>query len=492
MDTKKSEIDADRLGPLVVDPHHARRPDDNGDRAAADAPPQATPRAQALAHRLKQRESEFATLLRITQRVNQGTTLEEVLDFTYDELRAIIPYNRIGLALIDEPRGMVVARWVRSDRKPELTVGYEAPLEGSTLQEIIKTGKPRIINDLEAYLRRNPQSEQTALIVKEGMRSSLTCPLVVQGSRVGFLFFTSVSPGMYCDAHVAFFLQIAGLLSSSIENGRLYSELAEQKGIIEQRNREMTRDLEMARQVQRNLIPKASVRIEGLDIAFEYQPTMQVGGDVLDVIELDRDRVLFFIGDAMGHGVQAALIMAVAKTALQAAVQSSPKPAAILGAINQVIAKICDDTFVTAAACLVDRATERLEFALAGQAWPCWYRAQTRDVAKPGEIGLPLGVDRNAWYDRIEIDFRPGDALVFCTDGVFEAADRAKNRFGYARLREQVQHNAHLPPDQLVVAIKRDVGSHCQGRPLDDDFTILAIKATPRNDQTSSLSRTNG
>ena len=252
--------------------------------------------ARTLVDRLRQREEEFTRLMRLTEHLNRGLMPEQVLDSLYEEAKDVIPYNRIGFALIDQARGVVVSRWVRSDRPLSLQRGYEAPLAGSTLQQIIESKKPRIINDLEAYLRAKPNSKSTILIVREGMRSSLTCPLIVQDSPVGFVFFSSACPGTYSNVHVGFFQQIAGQLSAIVEKSRLYGELAQQKALIESQNLAMTRDLDMARLVQEALIPQAAPQLAGLEIAFGYEPMVQVGGDVLDIIPLSDGRVLFLWG----------------------------------------------------------------------------------------------------------------------------------------------------------------------------------------------------
>jgi diguanylate cyclase (GGDEF)-like protein len=118
------------------------------------------------------------------------------------------------------------ARWGRSDaQRIYLKNGFSAWMEGSSLQTILETGQPRILNDLEAYLQSHPDSKSTALVVKEGVRSSLTCPLVAIGKPVGFLFFSSFEKNTYRNAHVDLFMQIANQLSSIVEKSRLYEEL---------------------------------------------------------------------------------------------------------------------------------------------------------------------------------------------------------------------------------------------------------------------------
>jgi signal transduction histidine kinase len=197
---------------------------------------------QALARELDARRAELQKLDLITARINAGLLLDDILDNVYDDFRALIPYNRIGFSLIDETGGTVTARWARSDQ-PEIHLkrGYSAPLAGSSLQRIIETGEPRIINDLLAYLQTKPESESTRLIVAEGMRSSLTCPLIVNGYPVGFMFFSSVRPGAYSDVHVDVFKRIARQLSIIVDKGYLVSELAARQATIEAKNQELLR-----------------------------------------------------------------------------------------------------------------------------------------------------------------------------------------------------------------------------------------------------------
>lgn len=165
---------------------------------------------------------------RISENINAGVTLDQVLSLIYDQFKYYIPYDRIGLALLDETGDTVKARWAKSETvETELPIGYSAKMEGSSLQKIIETGAPRIINDLEDYLRKNPQSDSTRKIVAEGVRSSLTCPLISLNKPVGFLFFSSSKKNTYRDIHIEIFYQIARQVSVIVEKGRLYQDLTE-------------------------------------------------------------------------------------------------------------------------------------------------------------------------------------------------------------------------------------------------------------------------
>jgi serine phosphatase RsbU (regulator of sigma subunit) len=432
--------------------------------------------ARDLVSRLCQREEQFVKLMRITERINYGVMLEEVLDFLYEEMQEIIPYDRIGFSLIDQPRGMVVARWARSNRPTRLKQGYEAQLEGSSLEQIIQTARPRIINDLECYLRDKPDSKSTMLVVREGIRSSLTCPLIVQGKPVGFVFFSSADKGTYSQDHVAFFQQIAGQLATIVEKGRLYAELAEQKATIEEHNVAMTRELEMAQRVQRSLIPQQVPEIRGLEIAFEYEPAIEVGGDLLDIIPLADGRTLFFVGDAMGHGVQAALVVSVVKTALHSAVQADPDPSSVLASINEVIAGLFSENFVTAVCCLVDSDGRRAEISLAGHMGPLWFQSETGSVVQNNDGGLPLGIAEDSEYEMFSISLHGKDALLFYTDGIVEAFDRRGNQYGEERLKRQLSDHGGSSPKSVCTSVRRDLKAHCKEHPRDDDLTLLAVK----------------
>jgi signal transduction histidine kinase len=197
---------------------------------------------KSLAITLDTRYREMQKLSEITSSINAGLLLDEILEIVFQDFKDVIPYNRIGFSLIEDDGRTVRAYWAKSDQ-PVVLLGkeYAASLAGSSLEAILQSGFPRIINDLVDYLKRKPKSESTRLIVEEGMRSSLTCPLIANGIPVGFLFFSSTEPHIYAARHVDIFKRIAAQLSVILEKGRLVLELADQKAAIEQQNQELRR-----------------------------------------------------------------------------------------------------------------------------------------------------------------------------------------------------------------------------------------------------------
>jgi len=181
-----------------------------------------------LGQALEEKYAQLSALQSVTEQLDAGVLLEQVCDKVYTAFSDVIPYERLGLALIDDAGEHVTARWARHDAAdPRIAPGFTAPLLGSSLATVLETGQPRILNDLVQYLAEHPESRSTRLIVEEGVRSSLTCPLINQGRPVGFLFFSSHEPRTYEDAHVEMFQQIASHLAAVIEKSRLHARLLE-------------------------------------------------------------------------------------------------------------------------------------------------------------------------------------------------------------------------------------------------------------------------
>ena len=193
-----------------------------------------------LAQVLESRFDEASRLSQLMEQVNRGLLLEEILNYLYESFRPMLPYDRIGCSLITRGTDTVRAIWSRSDRPAQhLPIGYEASLQGSSLSEILRTGRPRILNDLVDYLREHPDSESTRRIVLEGVRSSLTCPLSVLGRAVGFLFFSSTKPYAYLNLDVDVFMKIAGQISAIIDKSRLYQELLQARQELLEANQKL-------------------------------------------------------------------------------------------------------------------------------------------------------------------------------------------------------------------------------------------------------------
>ncbi len=168
------------------------------------------------------------SLSRLIQKVHRqmttGASSDVLFNFIFDSLGFVIPYDRIGIAILRK-QGMerkLVSTWVKSKLPVDhLKTNYSASIENSSLGAIIDGGQPRIVDDLAEYLALHPESESTKLILKDGIRSSLTCPLRAENRSIGVVFFSSAKPHTYRPEHAQFFLELADELSVIVEQGQL-------------------------------------------------------------------------------------------------------------------------------------------------------------------------------------------------------------------------------------------------------------------------------
>ncbi len=174
--------------------------------------------------KIREAQFQFGRLMReINHKISAGDEFKSILNFLFDSLDTIIPYDRIGIALIED--GQLCAKWMKSKLPSgNLGPGYCGPLDGSSLKQILETGHPRIINNLVQYGQLKPESESTKLALKDGVKSSLTCPVYSDGAPVGVVFFSSGKTNTYKSEHIETYLEIADELSFVINQDRIRRE----------------------------------------------------------------------------------------------------------------------------------------------------------------------------------------------------------------------------------------------------------------------------
>jgi signal transduction histidine kinase len=171
---------------------------------------------------------ELAVLDAVNRRLAGAPSLEEAIDFLFESTRSILPCDRIGIAFVDESGLRVSARYAVADYEPlQLGAGYSEDLQGSSLRDVLDRGVPRIITDLQSYLAAHPGSRSTELVVREGVRSSLTCPLSVDGRQVGLLFRSSRQANAYGEREVRLHLALAERLGQTVEKAYRIAQLEE-------------------------------------------------------------------------------------------------------------------------------------------------------------------------------------------------------------------------------------------------------------------------
>jgi hypothetical protein len=172
--------------------------------------------------------TEQAAIDRINQKIAGAASLEALIDFLFEAVQPLFDCDRVGVSFVEEDGARLVAHYARASYEPLLLKkGYAEDLAGSSLEQVLRDGRPRVISDLARYAAERPESRSTRLLVREGVRSSMTCPLRVDGRVAGLLFFSSRRSSAYESRHVRIHMGVAERLSQAVEKARRIEQLAE-------------------------------------------------------------------------------------------------------------------------------------------------------------------------------------------------------------------------------------------------------------------------
>ena len=252
---------------------------------------------------------------------------------------------------------------------------------------------------------------------------------------------------------------------------------------LEIANRELqAQELERAREIQQNLLPKEIPQVPGFDIAGAWEPARVVGGDYFDVIKLSESRVGICIADVVGKSVSAALLMANVQATVRAFAADAVSPAWLCGRVNSVLCNnIATGKFVTLFYGVLDAERRTLEYTNAGHLLPILIRAR-HSVQTLDNGGALLGVFPQWKYEDSVAQLAPGDRLLFFTDGITEAATPDGEEFGEQRLVEAVRRANQQSSGDIQSTLLAQVKNFCNSR-LQDDATLIVISvdyAEPR------------
>ncbi len=294
-----------------------------------------------------------------------------------------------------------------------------------------------------------------------------------------------VEVGLYRDSLSAPFVRLRrnATISSSAALALLVSVvlIATQSGSYV-RGKQLEVQMDLARQVQRDLLPAAGSRTGGMDIAAECLPAWQVGGDFYDIITLRSDRVSFVLGDVSGHGVSSALLMALIHGAMSAPPwgASNEDPDSAAARLNELLlAKSSGERFASLFWCVYDSTSRVLRYVNAGHPPPVWLHRATDGTWVPDRLtegGPVLGVLDGARYCTASVQTADGDLLVLFSDGITEVTDDRDEPFGDDRLIAAIQRSRDLPARGISDAITSAVKVFAAARPTEDDQTLLVVR----------------
>ncbi len=299
----------------------------------------------------------------------------------------------------------------------------------------------------------------------------LAVPLVSQGELIGVLNLgPRLSEQDYSSDDRKLLDNLAAQAAPALRVGQLVRE-QEAEAATRQR---FEQELEVARLIQQNFLPKELPDLPGWQVAALYRPAREVGGDFYDVIPLPDGRVGFVVGDVTDKGVPAALVMSATRSVLRASAQRLIEPGEVLERVNE---HLCPDMpekmFVTCLYGVLDPESGHLRFANAGHDLP--YVKTTTGVVELRARGMPLGLMPGMHYEEKETTLAPGDSVLLHSDGVVEAHNPDRDMFGFPRLKETV---ADAPGGQeLIDRVLSDLEAFTgPDTEQEDDITMVTLE----------------
>jgi len=309
------------------------------------------------------------------------------------------------------------------------------------------------------------------------VRSELVVPLLRQDRLVGVLDLESTEPNAFTAEHERLLNILGSYIAVALENARLFEEARENQTRLQN-------DLEMAREIQRQLLPSGAREVPGLDLATAYVPARELGGDFYDLLPFGVGRLAIAIGDVSGKGTAAALYGSLAIGILRELVHDREATSAeMLTLLNgRLLAARLDARFIAMQFVIYDAALRELDVANAGGTLPILVRNGA--VEEIRVTGMPLGLIPDAEFDDVRLALQPGDIVVFASDGIHEAMNKDLEEFGIDRLKAVLATVAPSDPGYTVAQrIVKATDDHTgPGRAPHDDRTLLVLRVTEDSD----------
>lgn len=276
-------------------------------------------------------------------------------------------------------------------------------------------------------------------------------------------------------------LQIALNATQFIMRGTKFTLVSLQNIESELERERMSRELEIAHQVQMSLLPKESPKLSGFDIAGLCIPAEEVGGDYYDFIHLRDNKLGIAVGDVSGKGVPAAIYMTLTKGVIQSHAEEMASPREVLSKINSFMYQSIErKAFISMFYTVLDTKARKVICSRAGHNPGMHFKNGKGDFSWIEPSGIALGLEEGDVFSDViheqEIDLEPGDLLVFHTDGFNEAMNKHNDEYGEERLLDIIQKNKNKTSRELIDAVKHDVHTFTESHPQHDDMTMVTVK----------------
>ena len=374
-------------------------------------------------------------------------------------------------------RGCILLKDAQTGKMVPCAMRHRREDDDSSVR-LSRTIVSRVLSEKAGILSADASTDDafrgTQSIADLKIRSMMCVPLLgLDGAPLGVLSIDSQDAlGQFTRNDLDILMTVAGQAALAYENARLVQAYAEKQ--------KQDTELEIARDVQRQLLPTEFPGVDGYQFYASYDAARAVGGDMYDCFELPDGKICLSFGDVSGKGVPGALIMARMASCVQSTVRHVHDVVEAMKAIND---HMCDGKlagrFVTYVLCIVDTRNHEVVLSNAGHASPIIRHANGSLERFDQELaGLPIGMMEDYEFEAETRRLEPGDMIVITTDGVEEAMNPEGELFGTERLLELVK-NGPSEAEKLGKLLLADVRRHARGYPQSDDITIMTFGRNP-------------
>lgn len=409
-------------------------------------------------------EVKLAALMEISNGLAQAISVDEILPKLLDSLFKIF---------VQADRGFVVMK-PKADGPPVVVADKARRAANEERMRISRTIVEEAMKAKKAILSADAASDErfgmAQSIADFSIRSMICAPMIgLDGEPIGVIQIDTLNQrARFTDQDLEVLASVASQAAISIDNAKMHEQVMAQRAL--------QRDLELARRMQRSLLPSHPPQVTGYFFFDYYQAARQVGGDYYDYVQLPGGRVAVIVGDVAGKGVPAALLMARLSADVRFSLASETDPAKAIQQINEGFAHHdWSDKFVTMLAAVLNPTTSELTIVNAGHMAPI-LRRQDGSIADIGEdaAGLPLGVAQGYEYESYTHRVEPGDMLTIFTDGFSEAMNNQRELYGIERLKQQLGSRSVNVRD-FGQHILEDVSKFVDGYDQSDDMCLVCF-----------------
>ena len=285
-------------------------------------------------------------------------------------------------------------------------------------------------------------------------------------------------------------LIVASLIFVVVSGGSIYvltvrvrrrtDALIRANEVVSEHNQMLAEELQTAHDMQMRLMPQHNPQVEGFEIVGRCRPATDVGGDFYQYFALAEERLSIVLADVTGHGMEAAVPTMVFSGLLDNQIEYTPTPDVLMRRLNNSLHRVLERrTFICFSLGELDPITRRMRFANGGCPYPYIYRAATNTVEEVSLVAFPLGLRAESMYAMIEVDLDENDLVVFCSDGLIEAADRDGEIFGFERMAEVIRQAGieRISAERALEHFFAEVDAFSGGQAQEDDQTMVVLRA---------------